>query len=260
MTPDEHKFVSLPQFLQIVQSIPGSGWIYRGQTDISWSLLPKAGRPEYHLDATEYWAARGQRSSDLGRFSQWRSDAIAFCENLPDNEFESLAFAQHYGLATRLLDWTNNPMVALFFAVEAQGDIDGAVFCHFRWEHIDIEEAIWDHVRTVAIYEPRPFDRRILAQSGVFTYHPDPTQPLEAKPIIDEAKCFIPETDKYVPDGLDLVVIRVSAEMKPILQRQLSEIGMSRKTLFPDLEGLSEFINWGTRRSASYINKNKTGK
>ncbi len=48
--------------------------------------------------------------------------------------------------------------------------------------------------------------------------------------------------------------------MKPILQRQLSEIGMSRKTLFPDLEGLSEFINWGTRRSASYINKNKTGK
>jgi len=83
---------------------------------------------------------------------------------------------------------------------------------------------------------------------------------LEAKPIIDEAKCFIPETDKYVADGLDLVVIRVSAEMKPILQRQLSEIGMSRKTLFPDLEGLSEFINWGTRRSASYINKNKTGK
>lgn len=51
-------------------------------------------------------------------------------------------------------------------------------------------------------------------------------------------------------EGLDLIVIRLPAETKPMLQRQLSAVGISRKNLFPDLEGLSAFVNWGTRRTA----------
>ena len=128
-----------------------------------------------------------------------------------------------------------------------QGDVDGGVFCHFQWIHIVPEEAKFERFQKVGLYQPRPFDRRILAQNGVFTYHPKPNEPLEANPIVDEAK-----ENQFSRDNLDLAVIRVAAKAKPIFQRQLSEIGIDRKTLFPDLDGLSAFVNWSTRRTATY--------
>jgi hypothetical protein len=250
MKPGEYKFATLPQFLHIILHNPATRWVYRGQSSVLWPLLPKAGRLEYFLKATDYWAERGESSSDLGRFDEWRKNAIAYFENLPENDFECLAFAQHYGLATRLLDWTENPLVALYFAVEEHSDTDGAVFCYYQGAIVVPEEATFARLKQVALYKPRPFDRRILSQSGVFTYHPDPQKPLEAKPMTDK-------NNEFAPDGLDLVTIRVDAKLKPIFQRQLSEIGISRKTLFPDLEGLSEFVNWWTRYVAGVNKKNK---
>jgi hypothetical protein len=238
--PTEYQIASIPQFLELILHNPTLFWVYRGQSDISWPLLPKAGRLEYFLEATGVWKEQGQSSSDLGRFDFWRHNAVAFCEHLPQNEFECLAFAQHYGLATRLLDWTNNPLVALFFAVEEHSDADGAVFCYYQENVIMPDKAMLGCIPVVALYKPRPFDRRILAQSGVFTYHPDPKILLEAKPLLDQE-------NKFSSDGLDLVIIRLDAKMKPICQRKLNEIGINRKSLFPDLEGLSEFVNWETR-------------
>lgn len=215
--------------------------MYRGQGDISWPLLPKAGRPEFLLNAKVTASGINLQQRDLGRFKDWRDQAIAYCDNLPENDFECLAYAQHYGLATRLLDWSDNPLVALYFAAENQSNADGVVFCYLGWTCLDEKKAILGKLGSVARFSPRPFDRRILAQNGVFTYHPIPEQPLTPKPAVEDAK-------EIAPDGVDLVAIRVIANLKPILLRQLSEVGISRKTLFPDLEGLSQFVNWETRR------------
>lgn len=243
----EHEFITIPQFIEIAQRYSNElGWIFRGQDNISWPLRPKGGRPEYYLEANELWKERGQSSSDLGRFKTWREQAIAFCDSLPENDFECLAFAQHYGLVTRLLDWTTNPLVALFFAVELHGEVDGAVFCHFPWWSADREKSSIEKVfDRVVRFSPRPFDRRIVAQGAVFTFHSVPDQPLVAQKPTEEAAIA-------VPDGVDLVVIRVVAKIKSIIQRQLSELGISRKTLFPDLEGLSDFVNWKTAGTASW--------
>jgi FRG domain len=245
MVIPEYTFIDVAQFVAVAGHYWSElGWVFRGQGDIEWPLLPKAGRPAYYREATETLAERGHVSNDLGRFHSWREAAVGFCETLPTNDFECLAYAQHYGLATRLLDWTTNPLVALFFAVETAGDADGAVYCHMPWHIIDREKAHIDKPFThVALLIPRPFDRRILAQSGVFTYHSNPAEPLTVGAPPEEAL-------DAAPDGVNLVRIRVLKKAKPFLQRQLSAIGVSRKALFPDLEGLSAFVNWESRRIA----------
>jgi hypothetical protein len=244
MKPPEYQFFSIPQFLELWQTHHHSriGWIFRGQDDRGLPLCPKAGRPDYYLKANEMWSERGQTSGDLARFNLWREEAVAVSDSLPQNDFECLAFAQHYGLATRLLDWTTNPLVALYFAVEQGGATDGAVFCYFPWCVLDRDKAaILQPFDRVVLFTPRPFDRRIVAQSGVFTYHYQPNAPLEANEITPQALPL---------KGSDLVVLRVDARIKPILKQDLSEIGISRKSLFSDLEGVSSFVNWETNRIA----------
>jgi hypothetical protein len=114
---------------------------------------------QFYLEATSAWVERGQSSSDLARFNHWREQAVAYTDALPQNDFECLAFAQHYGLATRLLDWSTNPLVALYFAVEMQGETDGAVFCHMPWLIIDRENSSIDREFDRAVLlTPRPFD------------------------------------------------------------------------------------------------------
>jgi hypothetical protein len=110
------------------------------------------------------------------------------------------------------------------------------VFCYRPRSTIDLNNDKLDNCSTVKRYKPRPIDRRILAQDGVFTFHPNPEQPLRAK--------------LYRRGAIDLVVIRVPAKNKRTIQRRLRDIGMHRWALFPDYDGLSESINWTTRREA----------
>lgn len=244
LKPPEHQFVGLAQYVQLLQQFPALAWMYRGQSDISWPLCPKAGRSEYFLKATSFWSDKGQSSGDLGRFDAWRKEAVAFHEHVPTNDFECLALAQHFGLATRLLDWSSNPLAALFFAAEGGGESDGAVYFYAPNRIVKPEIITPTECSVVVAYHPRPFDRRILAQGGLFTFHPEPQEPLQPEEIDEES---LKEISKV---GVNLVVVRVRSDTKPMLQRQLNDVGINRKTLFPDLGGLSEFVNWETRRTA----------
>ena len=243
MNCPEHEFIDVPDFLGRVRVYPNIGWIYRGQADATWPLIPKAGRCEY-FDPS--WEEKHRDEPqipprDLGRFSAWRDEAIAYSQSIPEGDLECLAYAQHYGLATRLLDWSRNPLVALYFAAETDHDTDGAVYCYLPWDLVDNARTKPGEIPRVAGYDPRPFDRRILAQAAAFTIHPRPQNPLApGKPH--------PEAEQIAPDGVDLVRFIVRSEPKAMILRQLSALCIDRKHLFPDLEGLSEFINWETKR------------
>lgn len=94
---------------------------YRGHASRSFKLLPTLGR--------DTPSARG----DL--LKQWEEEVIdafrrEFGHLRKRSDLEVLAFARHHGAPTRLLDWTSNPLIALWFAVSdsAWDQEDGKVF------------------------------------------------------------------------------------------------------------------------------------
>jgi hypothetical protein len=245
LEPKQYISETVPIYLSNIRAYPNIVWIYRGQANGAWPLLPKSGRPEYFNPKwKETHETRGFQPQDLGRFKEWRSKAVAYCPALPENDWECLAYAQHYGLATRFLDWTTNSLVALYFAAETHPEEDGAVFCYIPWICVEPyhKPIAFQKVPQIVKYKPRPFDRRILVQAGCFTYHPEPEKPISAGK---------PHEDAIIAaqDGVNLVTFIISAKAKKTILWELSDIGISRESLFPDLEGLSFSVNWETKRS-----------
>lgn len=199
----------------------GSPWLYRGQCADGHPLIASAGR----LSAP---VASGH---DLRMFRDWRLRAPFYERTIPDNDWEALAVAAHHGLATRLLDWSINPLVALFFAVLDSDDggpmRDGVFYAFAVRRVIDAQRARLGQVDEVAVFFPAGHTHRVIRQRGAFTYHPDPRQPLEQAAARDQ-----------------LFRWRVPADAKQALRVELDALGINVEMLFPDLEGFSRHLNW----------------
>ena len=89
---------------------------YRGQNNIDWKLVPSFLRLKDSGELAE--------KSLFDIFVQNSSTLI----NNQINTFDWMFIMQHYGIPTRLLDWTENPLVALYFAVETHSQEDGALW------------------------------------------------------------------------------------------------------------------------------------
>lgn len=92
--------------------------IYRGMANKTWKLLPYLGRSKDLSNGQEYNLVNNLRSLRPEEFI-----------NLNSN-FELLSKMQHYELPTRLLDFTTNPLIALFFACSDLVKFDARIICH----------------------------------------------------------------------------------------------------------------------------------
>ena len=96
-----------------ISDYKGPIW-YRGQSKSTWKLKPRLMR-------------RGSRTSESHLINRFKQNATSIITQTPQGEFEWLFIMQHHSVPTRLLDWSESPLVALFFAV-SEGRSDAALW------------------------------------------------------------------------------------------------------------------------------------
>ncbi len=224
---------------------------FRGTGSDKWQLVPSLfrGRPAGWTGA-DFDRYERSLANDFVRYAPSRRVG---CPPLSDPT-AWLCLMRHYGLPTRLLDWSASVFVAAFFAVWEQNGEPADIWALDTARLNECAVGRQDNLsmrsghQLVRNLVDRPFadcppmtetvyviapevDQRLLMQQGAFTVHGS-SQPLEMHP----------EAGKF------LLRFRVGGEAKTPLRFGLEQLGFSRMTLFPDLENLA--LHLAARRYA----------
>lgn len=104
------EFINVIQFLQEKAVIPNAEYVFRGMNDYSWELVPSIARRKMGTDPLE-----NQMVFEMSTLRPEEFNALS--------NFDLLAKLQHFGIPTRLLDFSKNPLVALYFACKDNNDV-----------------------------------------------------------------------------------------------------------------------------------------
>lgn len=200
-----------------------SYWVFRGQSSSTFKLVPKVGRISH--------TSKTRQRAEQSLFKIFKRSAGQYLNKNPSNDWDWLAIAQHHGLPTRLLDWSFNPLVALYFAVEERVDEDGAVYALHGPRRVP--QRILDTVSPFSIESPMRFVPnivvpRVWVQEGLFTIHSDIETPLS----------------DALRTGWELEQTIIPAAVKNRVRYELYRQGIHRAALFPDIDGLAAHLQW----------------
>jgi hypothetical protein len=196
---------------------PGQ-WLFRGQRKTTWPL-------QSTVDREPFISLRCDQSREKYErllLDEFKRRSLPFLLREPKNEWEWLALAQHHGLPTRLLDWTTNPLVALYFAVSKNdGSEDGVVIAYYHnRSFIDpIHNPDPFKMKRIETYSPPNIADRISAQGPVFTAEP-------------------PTPDQDNTPGRDIHEWVVSGHSAERIRNELKQMSLTESALFPGLDGL----------------------
>jgi hypothetical protein len=248
-------FASLSEYIAFVERQTDNLW-YRGVGDSGYELKPSLYR---HPELTDASLLYEKEFEILKKFKQ---RSIPYIErDLRGSEDLSILFImQHYRVPTRLLDWTENPYIGLYFALteakykkvktEPEYETDAAVWVlsPSLWNQRALDEEPSpgiisppddDHLNGYKpgspYRKPEPIalygdynSSRIVAQKGVFTLFGNRTRPMEQSYIVND----------YPQDSLRKLIFK-KEHIKKILN-VLIRTGITDSVVFPDLEGLAK--------------------
>jgi hypothetical protein len=248
---------SAEELLRELNNLPNS-FIYRGHADAEWRLESSLERLIGPAWSAESAMKFEEHSLDLfkPKFHLYDRENIR-----PDSKLAWLSIMQHYGVPTRLLDFTQSPYVALYFALEAYNPqtrkdlavfaIDYSAVMQKSIDHISEKDATFRETRQTVykrqdvvfdeivdrfaydiawIAEPRQFNARLDRQAGSFLISGNRSRRIEdilASPIYETT-----EITKY----------QISKDLYHAVFALLRKMNVTSKSLYGDLEGLARSI------------------
>ncbi len=117
-------------------------------------------------------------------------------------------------------------MIAAFFSVVQDDECDAAIF-RFNYERTALTNKNPFEFKTVTVYKPPSITKRIIAQQGVFTIHPNPSESFSKAPAKGK---------------LEKIIIDKNYRKK--FKFELHRYGFNHLSVFQDLQGLTEYIEW----------------
>jgi hypothetical protein len=203
-------------------SEPRGRWIFRGHSNKAFDLKPSVGRGGH--------TAADCLAHERSLFTIFLREAGSYLSPLPADEWEWLSVAQHHGLPTRFLDWTCNPLVALYFSVTENEGVDGEVFALHSVTKASrrVREKSPFEITRPAKYYPNIVSPRIRAQEGLFV----------ACSHIEQA------LDTPLREGWSIERYEVPSAAKSRLRYELFRLGVHASALFPDIDGLAKRLKW----------------
>lgn len=257
---EEHTVNTIHQYIQAVSEL-ATRWFpsdphpdiwYRGVKSDEYDLLPGA----YFRNPCD------EQSITL----YFRHLTPSLLHHEPSDDWEWYYAMQHYGVPTRLLDWSESPLAALYFAMEADASGTPVVWVidplamnrAAGWPRIicpypDTDLNYWlpglcgrhatlhtfaagqrfkSNASPLAIY-PKRFNPRIVAQRGVFTVHG-----------IDETP--INHLDLKDTNGNDrIAIIRFPGAKREALRRDLFLLGITKTSIYPEPQSVADDLKRG---------------
>lgn len=236
---------------------------FRGVSKAAHALVPSLYRHPKIKDSSNLLALEEQL---VTRFRERAQPMVG--RPLPENKLEMLFLMQHHGMPTRLLDWSENAFVALFFALsnteKATDGRSAGASCVWLLRPVLWNKTVQSHIN----YSGQPFSvgdarltngyvevgnsaalmqkpvavygvhnsPRIVSQRGVFTLFGSSTDSIE---------------DVYTTGSFDqdaLMKIEIHGIHQDALFKELMSAGILDSTVYPDLDGLAREL----RRATGY--------
>lgn len=211
---------------------PKNIW-YRGHSNSMWALVPSLHR------------LPNGTAQEHNAFHEFERSAARLFKRR-DNEWQTLFDMQHYGLPTRLLDWTEALGVATAFAIldSASSSVDAAIFVldptalnkasgitgirEIPSDAFEYKKVYWDHVPFAATYpiaiDPTFQNNRMIAQRGTFTVHGTVASGLETQCPNVVRKVVLPAATRGEAAGF------------------LEDANLNAYSIYPDIVGMARHL------------------
>lgn len=276
---------SLSEYLKVIEQLKknyptgmiannpvATQFLYRGLSDKNYELLPGIFRKQ--VDTIDDCKIENERYRSWGKeieiLKSFIHEASSIISMSSDNIVQWAEYAQHYGVPTRFLDWSKNPLVALYFCVRDNNAQDGSVWLlhvgnYHRYivkkvraqngesnktPHMLVKELIEEHsgCEVPILYTPYYVDARMSAQSSYFMVWGTCEKPLEKILQSDKLQMNLPTPKPkftvYGEHEIEALTFRflVHASNKQMILHELDTVGINEKTLFPGLDGIGRYV------------------